>query len=475
MARKQARLSRTVHQRLNMDALAAGAAGVGTLALAQPAAAKILYTSANTKIIREETFMSSKRPALLFVVAVTVALGFTTMLSPLFAASKEKVLYSFCSTSGCPDGNTPYASLIVDGAGSLYGTTSLGGPYGSGTVFELTPGKNGTWTESVLHSFCSAPECSDGAGPYASVIFDASGNLYGTTTSSGDAHDSGTVFELSPGTSGTWAASVLYTFCRTSGCPDGAEAHANVTFDVSGNLYGTTVLGGRYNLGTVFELTPVADSRWTEKVLHSFGKGKDGIAPVAGLIFDGNGNLYGTTNGNVSPQQSIVFELLPSADNKWTQKRLHKYPSGSGPVLVELVFDGAGNLYGTTSFGGTHGSGTVFELTPGTNGTWTQKVLHNFGSGKDGGGPCAGLILDTIGNLYGTTYYGGAHNGGTVFELSPGTNGKWAETILHSFDRDSEDGLNPQDSLIFDRHGNLYGTTPGGGAYGEGTVFQVTP
>jgi len=221
---------------------------------------------------------------------------------------------------------------------------------------------------------------------------------------------------------------VLHSFGKGT---DGRFPEAGLIIDSKGNLYGTTGGGGAYSYGTVFELTPKAGGRWTEKVLHSFNyNGKDGVDPYAGLIFDTAGSLYGTTSGGGAYSYGTVFELTPKASGGWTEKVLHSFNEngndGYNPQQASLILDAAGNLYGTTPFGGPLGGcsglgcGTVFELTPKAGGLWTEKVLHSFNdNGTDGYDPWAGLILDTAGHLYGTTYFGGASGGGTVFEIKP--------------------------------------------------------
>jgi uncharacterized repeat protein (TIGR03803 family) len=220
-------------------------------------------------------------------------------------------------------------------------------------------------------------------------------------------------------------------------------------------------------------LTPAAGGTWTEKVLWSFGGGTDGILPRDWLIFDAAGNLYGTTTTGGTSSAGTVFELSPSGGG-WTEQVLHAFngTDGRNPI-AGLIFDAAGNLYGTTNQGGTSNLGTVFELTPAAGRTWTEQVLHNFGGGTDGAGPQAGLIFDAAGNLYGTTFSGGSYGGGTVFRLNA-----QGEVLLQSFS--GTDGANPVGGLVFDAAGNLYGTTNLGGASsfcsgGCGTVFEITP
>lgn len=394
--------------------------------------------------------------------AAIVAVVFASLLpSPLLAADVEKVLYSFTSS----DGSVPYPALIFDAKGNLYGTTLVGGASGAGTVFELTP-SNGKWTEKVLYSFNGQ----DGAEPVASLIFDAKGNLYGTT-SGGGANGAGTVFELTS-SKGTWTEKMLYSFNGQ----DGAEPEGGVIFDAKGNLYGTTTQGGTYDDGTVFELTP-SNGKWTEKVLHSFNpNGRDALFPEAAVISDSKGNLYGTTYGGGTYGAGAVFELTPGSKDTWTAKVLHSFNfNGKDGIVSEapLIFDAKGNLYGTTTAGGTYDEGTVFELTP-SNGKWTEKVLHSFNHNSGGSVLFAGLTFDAKGNLYGSTYAGGAYSYGTVFELMPGTGGKWTEQVLHSFDPSTGDGLLSTAGVAFDKKGNLYGTTYEGGASGNGIVFEIS-
>jgi uncharacterized repeat protein (TIGR03803 family) len=431
--------------------------------------------------------MQGKRRLMLFAAVLTVVFGCLTVVTPLFADSKEQVLYSFNDNG--TDGYNPDAGLIFDAVGNLYGTTPIGGANADGVIFELTPGINGTWTETVLYPFCSVSGCTDGQYPIAGLILDAAGNLYGTTVNGGT-HDRGTVFQLSPGANGTWTETVLYSFNNNH--KDGRDPEAGLIFDASGNLYGTTLLGGAYGYGTVFQLTPGGNGTWTETLLHSFQNNtRDGIYPYAGLIFDPAGNLYGTANGGGEHGEGAVLQLVPGTNGKWKERILHSFNGKDGlEPYSGLIFDVAGNLYGTTHSGGAsgtgcggYGCGTVFELTPGANGKWTEKVLHSFNdNGKDGYGPYAGLTFDAAGDLYGTAYYGGAYGSqcggsgcGIVFQLTPATNGKWTEKVLHSFGNVS-DGAGPYaPGLIFDAAGNLYGTTAWGGAYDYGTVFEITP
>jgi uncharacterized repeat protein (TIGR03803 family) len=339
----------------------------------------------------------------------------------------------------------------------------------------------GDWTETLLHSFNN----NDGNNPAGTLIFDAAGNLFGTTAQGG-AHGGGVVFELSPSAGGVWTESVLHAFGNGH---DGFHPLAGLTSDGAGNLYGTTMAGGEYAFGTVFELSPSAGGSWTEKVLHSFGNGSDGQAPISGVILDAAGNLYGTTNGGSGTTlYGTVFELAPATGGPWPEKILHAFKNngkdGMEPV-GSLIFDAAGNLYGTTEIGGScescfEAAGTVFMLTPKADGGWREEILHNFNpNGVDGQTPNAGLIFDSAGNLYSTTSAGGAHGtpgyGGIVFELKPAAGGGYTERILHSFGAGTDGSVPGWSSLIFDASGNLYGTTEVGGSNDAGTVYEITP
>jgi uncharacterized repeat protein (TIGR03803 family) len=419
-----------------------------------------------------------------FSIALTVLSAIFTV-SPFVtgtpAVAEEKVLYAFGDKP--KDGNWPLTGLIFDSVGNLYGTTVIGGAYNYGTAFELMPKAGGGWTESVLHSFNHNGK--DGYEPYAGLIFDSAGSLYGTTLEGGTGLcmgsvgyviGCGAVFELTPASGGKWTERVLHDFNNKG--TDAQNPEAGLTFDAAGNLYSTTNAGGAYASGTAFELTPKAGGDWTETVLHDFNnKATDGNYPYAGLIFDATGNLYGTTYLGGTYGHGAVFEMMPAAGGGWSETVLHNFKGGStdgrGPY-AGLILDAAGNLYGTTTYGGVYGHGTVFELTPAAGGAWTETVLHDFGHGTDGYEPYAGLILDAAGNLYGTTVLGGTYGSGTVFELTPATGGSWTETVLHHFGNGT-DGARPYGGLIFDAAGNLYGTTQQGGAYGYGTVFEITP
>jgi uncharacterized repeat protein (TIGR03803 family) len=329
----------------------------------------------------------------------------------------EKILHSFNDNN--VDGTNPAAALVADPAGNLYGATFYGGTIGSGTIFELSPKTGGGWTYKNLHTF--EDNATDGGSPYAALILDSAGNLYGTTTEGG-ANLAGTVFELSPPASGktVWTETLLHSFDPDAS--DGSAPYASVVLAKNGNLYGTTYGGGLYGYGTAFELTLSAGT-WTETVLRSFGNGKDGQNPKASLILDASGDLYGTTlAGGAYP--GMVFELTPPAAGKevWGEKVIHNFSSTkqSYEPRAGLIFDTLGNLYGTASEGGGV-AGEAFELAPKSGGTWAYTIIHEFiaAKGHDGYFPASNLIFDGAGNLYGTTEEGGVDGFGTVFEIIP--------------------------------------------------------
>jgi uncharacterized repeat protein (TIGR03803 family) len=407
------------------------------------------------------------RRAVSFYLTTTLTIFAVTLLATC-AAAQEEILYNFPRYADLTQ------AVVFDAAGNLYGTT--GSDRDPGTVFKLEPKTDGKWTHKVLHQFGQG---NDGRQPLSPVIFDPAGHLYGTTWEGGTGLGlPGTVFELTPQAGGGWKEKVVHNFNSYNG-KDGAGPIGGLVRDAAGNLYGVTASGGTRNNGTVFELLPKSGGGWTEKVLYSFTHGDqhDGRSPRARLILDGSGNLYGTTfngGGGLCAQGcGTVFELTPKTGGGWTEKVLHRfqhdrtdgfYPYGG------VIFDAAGNLYGTTSGGGPRGTGTVFELTP-TSGDWTETILLSFkGNGFE---PHATLVFDDSGNLYGTTRVGGGGNAGSVFELTPNGDGSWTEKILHNFSQDS-DGKEPFAGLILDGSGNLYGTTAIGGTFDGGTVFKIT-
>lgn len=392
-----------------------------------------------------------------------VAIFVLMLMVTASAAAREKILHNFNFNAG--DGSFPFGGLIADAAGNLYGTTTMGGAYSEGTVFELMPTPKGGWAEKVLYSFSS--NGIDGTQPYSSLVFDKAGNLYGTTNSGGT-YGVGTVFELKPTSRGSWKERILYNFSSTR---DGQAPYGSLVFDSSGNLYGTTPDGGLYSHGIVFELTPTAKGQWTETILHDFNS-LDGNSPYAGVIIDASGNLYGTTNSGGANNEGAVFELSPQGDGQWNESVLYSFADqnsvGAFPY-ASLIFDTAGNLYGTV-FGTLNNSGSVFQLSPQAGGQWTATALGGSGNGY------GGVVMDAAGNLYGTA--NGGIDGwpiGWMFKLSPKPNGGWVEALLHDFSQNGRDGYNPLSNLILDKANNVYGVTYQGGTNDTGTVFEIVP
>lgn len=390
------------------------------------------------------------------------------LLASFAQAGTEKVLHAFQIT----DGETPYNGVIFDSAGNLYGTTFYGGnkdcdKAGCGLVYKLTPGADGSWTESAIYTFTGG---TDGSHPYSNLVFDAAGNLYGMTYGNFDGGSGmGTVYRLTASANGSWQFALLHTF---TGGKDGAKPTGLLAMDNAGNLYGATFAGGSDNSGVAFELSP-ASGAWKETLLHSFTGGQDGSGPSAGLILGANGNIYGTTEaGGVG--FGVVFELSPGANGTWRETVLHSLTNGpDGATPTSLAFDSSGTLYATAASGGSStfcfdGCGLVFRLSHESNGTWTDSRLHSF-NGGNGQDPW-GLIFDRAGNLYGAAHDGGIGMG-LIFKLDPDAN--WAETVIYEFTE--ELGGEPVQPLIFDAAGNIYGTAIYGGAGGVGVVFEVTP
>jgi uncharacterized repeat protein (TIGR03803 family) len=377
--------------------------------------------------------------------SLAIAISFVLMaVSGAWAAATEQVLYSFTDGS---DGGYPMAGLIFDAAGNLYGTTSSGGVYDQGTVFELSQ-STGTWTETVLYSFTGG---ADGGYPASGLLIDKAGNLYGTTQRGCD--EMGCVFELRRGKT-RWQEFVLYSFSGSSGNPSG------LTMDKADRVFGTTELGGD-GAGTIFGMQHT-ETGWQESTLYSFNENGDGPQnPQSGVAVGSPEHLYGTTpNGGYG--RGTVFELTYTKRG-WQEQIIYSFEGGydGSTPYGGLVLDSAGNLYGTTSSGGDYNQGTVFELSRSQHG-WTKTIIYNLSTPPSN----AALTFDQSGNLYGETY-------DTIFELSP-SNGGWNETTVFQFD--GTDGQSINGGLIFDQAGNMYGTTQnGGGVFNAGVVFEITP
>jgi len=405
-----------------------------------------------------------------FVVLAVAAL----LVSSAWAA--EKVVYSF---TGGIDGANPATNLTFDSAGNAYGTTAAGGDSGFGTVFKLSPNPDGGWTESVLYSFSGF---SDGLSPHGGVIFDDAGNLYGTTVAGGDggicAGDGcGVVFQLAPNPDGSWTQSVIYNF--TGGDDGFGPGNGLVRFAKSGALFGATPDGGANGVGVVYELKQNQNGKWRFKVLHTFTGGQDGaVGSLGSLLLDAEGNVYGIAELGGVYGAGVVYRLRQRHDGTWKFRTLYAFKGlpDAGFPYGGLTSDEAGNLYGTTYYGGANGVGSAYKLTQHANDMWSERVIYSFKGGKDGASTTTTLVFDGAGNLRGTTSEGGdaGCSCGVIFELTPSGNGMWKESVSHRF-RSVPDGAYSYYGMTYDAAGKLYGTTAAGGIHNQGAIFKFTP
>jgi uncharacterized repeat protein (TIGR03803 family) len=406
-------------------------------------------------------------------------------------ATQYKVIYTFQNIS---DAYIPEAQLIADSSGNLYGVSQFGGTHGLGTVFELSP-TGDTWTESILYSFTGG---ADGEEPIARLALDSQGNLYGTAEAGGDASCTsfhgycGTLFEISPQAGGTWTETTLVQFTGSNGL----QPIAGLTFDAAGNLYGTTRFGGANGGGEVFELSPNGSGGWTQTIVHSFSANAQGYEPNSDLVFDSDGNLFGTTAYGglladclVNVGCGTVFRLSPQSGGTWTETTLDAFNGKDGQLPTQVTFDPSGNLIGVTPYGGVGtcpalivpGCGELFEI----KASGGAKIIHQFQAE-----PVAtpnNVVIDSSGNIYGTSFAGGFNTCGinqpcgTIYEASPQPNGGYAFSLLYKFPGKSANGFWPYAALTIDSKGNIYGTTANGGNLncgiggGCGVVFQIIP
>lgn len=412
----------------------------------------------------------------------------TVMVSAVTQAQTYSVIHSFMG----PDGSNPAAGITIDRGGNLYGTTSYGGNtslcggMGCGTVFKLSSKGQG-WALTELHIFTGP----DGAFPEARVDFGPDGILYGTTAANSGPHSYGTLFSLRPAASlcrsvsCAWNETVLFTFSFANGY----DLTSDLAFDAAGNIYGTAAEGGKFQnchglgCGVIYEMTR-SGGDWAQSILYNFTGGADGEAPY-GVTLDPAGNLFGTAAADYydGGTGGLAFEFT-SSGGSWTETVLHYFVNsndGSTPT-TGLVLDSDGNLYGGTRFEGSGNYGTVFELSP-SGDSWNFNVLYSLTGNGDSAGTTS-LVMDSAGNLYGTTGSLGAYGLGNVFKLTY-SNGSWTYTSLHDFSGGS-DGAYPQAGLALDVNGNIYGTTSEGGGQGAscpnyngvrqcGLVFEITP
>jgi uncharacterized repeat protein (TIGR03803 family) len=381
-------------------------------------------------------------------------------------ATTTNVIFSFQGS----DGEYADTDLETNNAGNIYGTTVLGGDFGGGTVFQLSPTPNG-WVHTVLYSFTGG---TDGGEPYKGVTLDREGNLYGTAVTGGSGScegGCGVVYKLS-NTGGTWTQTVIHAF---TGGNDGSGPGARVTVDRAEEIFGMTPTGGAYGLGTIYIIRHAPSGAWTFKVIHTFTGGTDGATGSAGRMILRNGHLYGAATTGGRHGSGVVFELTPRAVGEWDLKTIYSFrgqPDGSFPYGA-LLFDRSGNIYGTTYYGGANGIGAVYKLSPRPVGEWREQVIHSFQQGTDGNSPISNLVSDPAGNLYGTTSEGGLGSG-TIFKLTPAGGGNWTETVVHAFGG-PPDGAFSYNGMVVDGFGNLYGATVHGGNNDDGSVYKFMP
>jgi uncharacterized repeat protein (TIGR03803 family) len=394
-------------------------------------------------------------------------------LAPVaWCGAKIKVLHNFGAAS---DGTEPNGPLVVDSNGNLYGVT-FGGPgeYAYGLVFKLTPQKNGSWSETILHAFAGGV---DGAFPWGGLLLDRSGNLYGTLQGDVGGAAQG-VFELTPSLRG-WTNNLLYT----------ENAGPGLLFDSLGNLFGEIGSGESYS-GAIGELSPGA-SGWTYTQLYSFC-GQNGCPggwnPFYPPTWDHQGNLWGTTwEGGIGRPTcaddaggcGVIYAMTPNGDGTWTYHVLHRFASSPGDgqhPVAGLTIDAAGNFYGTTEDGGPYGYGTIFKFAY-RNGKWRANLLYDFADPHQGLYPEGTLALDEAGNLYGMAQGGpnscGGLSCGVVYRLAPQSNGTWKYTVLVNLS-ETTGGVLPFYSLTLDGKGHMFGVTSSFGQYGQGTAFEIT-
>ncbi len=407
----------------------------------------------------------------------SVAMRRTVMILPLVAAmfvnhvgaSNTKVVYSF----GGGDGEYFDTELVMDRSGNLYGTSVEGGNFQAGNVFQLTPTRNG-WTLTVLYSFTGG---SDGGQPYKGVTLDSHGDLYGATVTGGTGGcegGCGVVYKLTHA-HGTWTHSVIYSF---TGGSDGAGPGSPVVFDKQGNLFGTTPIGGASGVGTIYEIRPRKDGTWKLAIVHTFTGGNDGAGGSAGrLLLDNKGSIYGVATSGGAHGSGTAYQLSPVQGGKWKLRTLYAFKGqpDAGFPYGGLVFDSAGNLYGTTYYDGKNDIGAIYEVSQ-VGGKWKETVLHSFAGGSDGKESLSTIVSDAAGNLYGTTIEGGAFgcDCGTIFKLAAGTKGTRKYSVVYRF-KGAPDGAYLYAGMVPDSAGRFYGITLQGGSAHVGTIFKFIP
>jgi uncharacterized repeat protein (TIGR03803 family) len=396
----------------------------------------------------------------LLVISFSLATATATSIDVIFSLDEE-------------EGEYADTDLETDSHGNIYGTTVLGGEFGGGTVFKLSPTPGG-WEHTILYSFTGG---ADGGEPYKGVTLDGEGNLYGTAVTGGSGScegGCGVVYKLT-NSGGTWTQQVVHAF---TGGDDGSGPGARVTVDRVGNIYGMTPTGGANSVGTIYKIHEVAGG-WNFRVIHTFTGGDDGGSGSAGRMILRRGRLYGAATTGGAHGVGVIFELRPTAVGEWDFRSIYAFqgqPDGIFPYGA-LLFTGSGKIYGTTYYGGSGscegGCGAVYELSPRRNGEWDERVIYSFQKGTDGNSPISNLVRDAAGNLYGTTSEGGLGSG-VIFKLSPIGGGQWTESVVHPF-AGPPDGAFAYNGMVVDRSGNFYGATVHGGDNDDGCLYKFTP
>jgi uncharacterized repeat protein (TIGR03803 family) len=403
---------------------------------------------------------------------ILIPLALTLAWFALCSAASAQTINVIYSFAGDEDGEYTDTDLVIDSAGNLYGTSVLGGDFGSGTVFQLAPSDYG-WTHTVLYSFTGG---TDGGEPYKGVTLDAQGNIYGTTVTGGTGScegGCGVAYKLT-NSGGSWNQTIIHYF---SGGNDGSGPGAGLTIDDHGNLYGVTPTGGANGLGVIYGLHLDASGNWRFKVIHTFTGGTDGATGSAGRLLLHAGHLYGVATAGGRYGKGTAFELTPSQAGEWTLKTIYAFRGqpDAGFPYGGLLLGTLGHLYGTTYYDGANNLGSVYELFRTATGTWRERVLYSFQGGSDGQNSISNLVSDAAGNLYGTTSEGGAScSCGTIFKLTRGAGGTWTESVVHSF-AGPPDAAFPYNGMVADAAGNFYGATVHGGTDGEGAIYEFTP
>jgi uncharacterized repeat protein (TIGR03803 family) len=403
------------------------------------------------------------------ILVLTTSAAVAILATAAWAAGSPQVIYSF---AGEDDGEYTDTDLVIDSAGNLYGTSVQGGDFGGGTVFQLSPSGNG-WTHTVLYSFTGG---ADGGEPYKGVTLDSEGNLYGTAVTGGGGFcegGCGVAYKLTH-VGGTWTQSVIHTF---TGGNDGSGPGAGLTLDKHGNVYGMTPTGGANGLGVIFRLQPQPSGGWKLKVLHTFTGGDDGATGSAGRLLLRAGTFYGAATVGGANGQGTVFSLKHIPGQQWQFKTLYSFKGqpDAGFPYGGLTFDQAGNLYGTTYYDGAYDFGSVYQLSPQPDGSWSERVLYSFKGGKDGMGSISNLVLRKNGALYGTTSEGGSGcSCGTIFKVKADAQGNWTERVIYRFTGVPDAGF-AYNGMVADAAGNLYGATVHGGTNDDGAIYKFTP